>query len=95
MNQFCSHKSKVVHERGKRFQTQMACYIYFSGKGQMVAMSNDIGVWWLNKFGCLVVKQVRMFISDPILLALARMSSVFCFLLLPVVYFVVEIAYMC
>jgi hypothetical protein len=95
MNQFCSHKSKVVHERGKRFQTQMACYIYFSGKGQMVAMSNDIGVWWSNKFGCLVVKQVRMFISNQILLALARMSSVFCFLLLPVVYFVVEIASMC
>jgi hypothetical protein len=33
----CLHKSKVVHERGKRNQTQMACYIYFSGKGQMVA----------------------------------------------------------
>jgi hypothetical protein len=33
----CLHKSKVVHEREKRNQTQMACYIYFSGKGQMVA----------------------------------------------------------
>jgi hypothetical protein len=33
----CLHKSKVVHERGKRNQTQMACYIYFSGQGQMVA----------------------------------------------------------
>ena len=37
MNQCCLHKSRVVHERGKRNQTQMACYIYFSGKGQMVA----------------------------------------------------------
>jgi hypothetical protein len=33
----CLHKSKVVHERGKRNQAQMACYIYFSEKGQMVA----------------------------------------------------------
>jgi hypothetical protein len=33
----CLHKSRVVHERGKRNQTQMACYIYFSGKGQTVA----------------------------------------------------------
>jgi hypothetical protein len=33
----CLHKSKGVHERGKRFQTQMACYIYFSGKGQAMA----------------------------------------------------------
>ena len=44
----CLHKSKVVHERGKRNQTQMACYIYFSGKGQMVAKSNNIGV---SEFG--------------------------------------------
>jgi hypothetical protein len=28
----CLHKNKVVHERGKRLQTQMDCYIYFSGK---------------------------------------------------------------
>ena len=49
----CLHKSKVVHERGKRFQTQVACYIYFSGKGQTVAKSNNIG--------CSVVEQVRMF----------------------------------
>jgi hypothetical protein len=39
----CLHQNKVVHERGKRFQTQMTCYIYFSGKGQMVAKSNNIG----------------------------------------------------
>jgi hypothetical protein len=45
MNQCCLHKSKVVHERGKRNQTRMACYIYFSGKGQMVVKSNNIGVW--------------------------------------------------
>jgi hypothetical protein len=37
MNQCCLHKSKVVHEREKRNQTKMACYIYFYGKGQMVA----------------------------------------------------------
>jgi hypothetical protein len=30
----CLHKSTVVHERRKRNQTQMACYIDFSGKGQ-------------------------------------------------------------
>ena len=33
----CLHRSKVVHERGKRNQSKMACYIYFSGQGQMVA----------------------------------------------------------
>jgi hypothetical protein len=26
----CLHKSEVVHERGKRMQTQMVCYIYYS-----------------------------------------------------------------
>jgi hypothetical protein len=33
----CLYKNKIVHERGKRNQNQMACFIYFSGKGQMVA----------------------------------------------------------
>jgi hypothetical protein len=37
MKQCCLYENKVVHERGKRNQTRMACYIYFSGKGQMVA----------------------------------------------------------
>jgi hypothetical protein len=41
----CLLESNVVHERGRRNQTQMACYIYFSGKGQTVAKSNNIGVW--------------------------------------------------
>ena len=89
MNQCCLHKSQVVHERGKRDQTQMACYIYFSGKGQMVATVKQVR--------CLVVEQVRLFggrassvarwsnefgdlFQNPILLALARMSSTFCFL---------------
>jgi hypothetical protein len=47
------HQSKVVHERGKRNQTQMACYIYFSGKGQTVATVEQVR--------CSVVEQVRMF----------------------------------
>jgi hypothetical protein len=29
----CLHKNKVVHERGKRNQTQMARYIYLFVKG--------------------------------------------------------------
>jgi hypothetical protein len=37
MKQCCLYENKVVHERKKRNQTRMACYIYFSGKGQMVA----------------------------------------------------------
>ena len=41
----CLHKSKVVHERGKRNQTQMASYIYFSGKGQTVANCDSIN-WY-------------------------------------------------
>jgi hypothetical protein len=47
MNQCCLHKSKVVHEREKRNQTQMVSYIYIylSGKGQIVAKSDKIGVW--------------------------------------------------
>jgi hypothetical protein len=76
MNQCCLHKKgKVVHEREKKNQTQMACYIYFSGKGQTVATveqyrlfgeqyrlfggRTSLVVWWSNKFGCLVVEQVR------------------------------------
>jgi len=47
----CLHKSKIVHERGKRNQTQIACYIYFSGKGQMVAKSNNIGLQCLRNVG--------------------------------------------
>jgi 4-diphosphocytidyl-2C-methyl-D-erythritol kinase len=40
----CLHKSKGVHEREKRNQAKMTCYIYFSGKGQMVAkvMANGL-----------------------------------------------------
>ena len=49
-DQCCLHKSQVVHERGKRNQTKMACYRYFPGKGQKVAKSNNIGVfWWLKQ----------------------------------------------
>jgi hypothetical protein len=40
----CLHKSKVVHEREKRNQSKMACYIYFSGKGQMEA--KGCGLWF-------------------------------------------------
>ena len=58
MNQCCLHKSKVVHEREKRNQIQMACYIYFSGKGQMVAKSNNIGVRCSRNVGvwCLTIE---------------------------------------
>jgi hypothetical protein len=76
---------KVVHERGRRDQTQMACYIYtFLGRGK----------WWQSRqYWYLVVKQVWWFIPNPILLALARMSSAFCFLF--AACFVVEIASTC
>jgi hypothetical protein len=37
MNQCCLYKNEVLHERGKRNQTQMAWYIFLSGKGCMVA----------------------------------------------------------
>jgi hypothetical protein len=64
----CLHKSKVVHERGKNNQTQMACHIYSSGKGQTVATVEQYrlfgGQYWLfgigclaNNIGCLVVEQ--------------------------------------
>jgi hypothetical protein len=85
MNQSCLHKNKVVHEREKRNQTQMACYIYFSGKGQTVATVEQyrLFVKQYRLFGKeyrLFGKEYRLVISNPILLALARMSSAFCFL---------------
>jgi hypothetical protein len=65
----------------------------FLGRGKRWQPSNKFGVWWSNKFGCLVVEQIRWFISNPILLALARMSSAFCFLFASC--FVLEIASTC
>jgi hypothetical protein len=90
--------------RGKReIRPKWPAIYTFLGRGKwwqsrtisLFGSQTSAVVWWSNKFGYLVVEQVRCFISDPILLALARMSSAFCFFLLPVVYFVTEIASMC
>ena len=94
----------------------MACYIYFSRKGQMVAKLNNIGVQCSRNVGvrrsiieicrssivkidrCSTVVGIWQFISNPFLLACSMLFAStllpVCFLL-PVVYFVVEIASMC
>ena len=52
----------------------------FLGRGKWWQRRTSSVVRWSNKFGCSMVEQVRWFISNRILLALARMSSAFCFL---------------
>jgi hypothetical protein len=47
----CLRKSEVVHEREKRNQTQMACYIYFSVKGMWQVLPSQR---WFRVVSCCV-----------------------------------------
>jgi hypothetical protein len=61
------HKSKALQEREKRNQTQMACYIYFSGKGQMVAKGCGLRfALWLRLLPCADVQSSHAFFQHTI-----------------------------
>jgi hypothetical protein len=98
MNQCCLHKSKVVHEGEREIRPKWPAIYTFLERGKWWQRRTISVVWrtiLTDTIGCLVSNNIGDLFQIQSFWHLLECPVPFASFLLPVVYFVVEIASMC